>query len=109
MSSLRHIQQVGRLLFGEPDGSHLLGLQLQNSFRGERIARKRRKTIKDGQSRLAIQLLINDGLGEAMEDRFSEFNPVRANAFDIARMTGSDFFKCKSAFRISRSPESLLP
>jgi hypothetical protein len=57
----------------------LLIIQLEDPLRGERLSCQRGKTVEDGYGGLAVELLVNNGLGQAVKLRRSEFHPARAH------------------------------
>src|SRR6266700_4210199 len=76
------ITQIGGLLLRQSHTAKLLLAQFQNPFRSERLSRERRETLEDGHRRLAIQLLINDGLGQTVKLRIAVFHAAGTDALD---------------------------
>ena len=78
----RKVFQIGRLLFRKADAAHLRVGKFQNAFRRQRITCKRGKALEDRGSRLAIQLLINNRLGNARKIRRTKLHSTRPNSLD---------------------------
>ena len=84
VSAFRHVEEIRRLLLRKPNRTHLLGRELENGGGSERFACKGGKTIEDRKRGPAIQLLIDDGLGQAMKCGFAKLHLEWPDAFDNA-------------------------
>ena len=61
------IFQVGRFLLGEASGAHLSVGEFENAFRREWIAGECREAFENRRRSSAVELLVDDGFGEAFE------------------------------------------
>src|ERR1022692_895430 len=82
--ALRHVAQIRRLLLREANGPHLLSRELRDPFRSEGFTCERRESLENRYRSLPIQLLIDDGLGQAMKLRRTVFDAARPHALNDA-------------------------
>ena len=93
-----HVDQIGGLLFRQTHRSHLVRRELQNACGRDGIAGQESKALENRLCRLAVQLLVDDGLGQTVEDRFAVCDPARADARNNPSHYGIAFFQVQNSF-----------
>src|SRR5579884_899952 len=81
-SFAREVADIGELLLGEPERTHLLRPQFQNGLGRNLASSFRLQTIENGLSGFAVELLKHDGTNERSERRLAILHRVRTDALD---------------------------
>src|ERR1039458_6130637 len=103
-SFLGEVAQIRRLLPGQPDATHFGIGQFENALRGQRVAGKSGEAIEDGHGRFAVQLLIEDRLGEGMKGGLVKLHAAWPYALDNRGQHGVGFLQvtdCKVVGRFA--------
>jgi hypothetical protein len=89
----RQVFQVRRFLFRQSRAAHLFIAQFENALGSQRLAGERGKALENCFRGLAVQLLVDDGLSQAVKLRRTKLHAARPNALDDGAHDGVRFLE----------------
>ena len=106
---LGKIAEIGRFLAREANDTHFGIREFENALRRQRVAGARGEAVKDSGGSFAVQLLIQDRLGQRVKRGLTKLHAAGSDALDDCGESGIGLLEVIDCFLVTIRFGQILP